>query len=175
MKPKLLILSDIFGFENCPWIKIYEELLESDFQLVFYDSCKLAGFERGNLTEKEIHTQFINGGINNAANELLKLENKEVNILAFSIGGTIAWKAVLKGLKTNSLYAVSSTRLRFETKKPNCIIQVIFGEKDAFKPDIDWFKRLNLEAEIIKNGHHEIYKEKDVINDLCERIKYSHN
>lgn len=124
------------------------------------------------MTEKELHKQFLNGGINNAVDELLKLENKEVNILAFSIGGTIAWKAALKGLKINTLYAVSSTRLRYEAKRPNCIIKVIFGEKDEFKPESTWFKKFNLEAENVKNGLHEIYKEEDVINYLCERIKY---
>ena len=174
MKPKLLILSDLFGFDNSSWIKIYEELLKSDFQLVFYDSCKLAGINNVDLTEEELHSQFINGGINSAVNELLKLENEELNVLAFSIGGTIGWKAALKGLKINRLYAVSSTRLRYETKRPSCIIQLIFGEKDAFKPENVWFKKLNIEAEIIENGQHEIYTKEDVINDLCKQIKDSH-
>ena len=175
MKPKLLILSDIFGFENCPWIKIYEELLESDFQLVLYDTCKLAGIDSAGFTENELHIQFINSGINNAVNELLKLENNEVNILAFSIGGTIAWKATLEGLKIKYLYAVSSTRLRYETKRPDCNINLIFGEKDRFKPESVWFKNFNLESEIIMNGLHEIYKDENVISYLCERIKNNQN
>ena len=173
MKPKLLILSDIFGFDNSPWIKNYVELLESDFQLTFYDSCKLARINRSNLTEMKLHTQFINGGIDNAVNELLKLENKNITVLAFSIGGTIAWKAELKGFKINRLYAVSSNRLRYETKRPNCFIHLVYGENDTFKPESTWFEKLNLETEIIENGQHEIYKNKEVINNLCDRIKLS--
>ncbi len=174
MNPKLIILSDIFGFHNAPWITNYIELLKSDFQLILYDSCKLAGIERAFLTEKELHTQFLNTGIENAINELLKLEKEEVNVLAFSIGGTIAWKAGLSGLKIKSLYAVSSTRLRYETIKPNCFIHLIFGENDPFKPYDIWFKQLALEPEVIKNGQHEIYKEYDVQNNLCNQIKHSH-
>lgn len=175
MKLKLLILSDLWGFDNSPWIKNYKELLKPDFQLIFYDSCELAGIDKTDLTEKELHSQFINGGINNAVNKLLQLENEEVNVLAFSIGGTIAWKAALKGLKINKLYAVSSTRLRYEIKRPDCYIQLIFGEKDQFIPEHIWFKKLNLESEIIKNENHEIYKKEYIVQSLCNRIKTHYN
>lgn len=172
MKPKLLILSDLFGFDNSPWIKNYKKSLESDFQLIFHDSSKLAGIDRAHLTEKEIHSLFIYDGINNAVNELLRLEKEEVYILAFSVGGTIAWKAILQGLKTNKFLAVSSTRLRHETIKPNCNIKLIYGENDPFKPENSWFENLDLEVEIVKNGNHEIYNDPNFINDLCNRIKH---
>jgi hypothetical protein len=175
MKLKLLILSDLWGFDNLPWIKNYEELLKSDFQLIFYDSCELAGIDKTDLTEKELHSQFINGGINIAVNKLLQLENEEVNVIAFSIGGTIAWKAANNGLKINKLYAVSSTRLRYETQRPDCHIQLVFGEKDQFIPEQIWFKKLNLESEIIKNEQHEIYKKEHIAQRLCDRIKTHHN
>jgi hypothetical protein len=175
MKIKLLILSDLWGFDNSPWIKNYKALLNPDFQLIFYDSCELAGIDKTDLTEKELHSQFKNGGINNAVNKLLQLENEEVNVLAFSIGGTIAWKAALKGLNINKLYAVSSTRLRYEIKRPDCDIQLIFGEKDQFLPEHIWFKKLNLEPEIIKNENHEIYKKEYIVQSLCNGIKTHYN
>jgi len=175
MKPKLLILSDLWGFNNTIWVENYVELLKSDFQITVYDSRKLAGISETNLTEKKLHSQFINGGINTAVATLLRLEKKEVTVLAFSIGGTIAWKAALKNLKITQLFAVSSTRLRYETEKPNCSIQLIFAEKDAFTPNNDWFKKLNLESELIKNGAHEIYKNETLTTRFCNRIKTLNN
>lgn len=174
MKPKLHILSDLFGFENSLWINKYVELLELDFHLIFYDSCKLAGIDSTNLSENELHSKFVNRGIDSAVKEFLKLENEEIDVLAFSIGGTIAWKAALNGLKINNLYVVSSTRLRYETEKPTCSIQAFFGEKDAFKPEDIWFKTLDLDVEIIRDGQHEIYKKEEVINTICNRIKHDY-
>ena len=173
MKPKLLILSDLFGFDNSPWINNYQTLLQSDFQLVLYDSCKLAGIDRSHLTDMEVHSKFINGGINSAVDVLLKTEIEYVSILAFSIGGTIGWKAALSGLKVNSLFALSSTRLRYETKRPNCALKIIFGEREQFKPEDSWFTKLDLQPEIIKYEQHEFYKNEDLIKNLCEQIKHS--
>lgn len=173
MKKTLLIISDITGFDNLSWINNYIELLKSNFQIVLYDSRKLAGIERSDLNEKELHSKFINNGIEKAANLLVKFENEEVDILAFSVGGTIAWKAAINGLKVKNLYAISATRLRFERNKPNCKIHLIYAENDLFKPEDQWFKLLELNREIIKNGEHEIYKEMHVINKVSKFINNS--
>ena len=68
-----------------------------------------------------------------------------MDILGFSIGGYIAWKAALEGLKVRNLTAVSATRLRFETTKPDCKIALIYGEHDTFQPSIDWYNRIELD------------------------------
>lgn len=170
---KLIILSDLWGFDDSHWIKNYTKLLETDFSLVFYNSYKLAGIDKTNLTEKELHSQFVHGGLHSAASRLLQLENKEINVLAFSIGGTIAWKAALKGLKINKFFSVSSTRLRYEIEKPHCYIELFFGEKDLFKPEQNWFEKLNLAAEIIEGEGHEIYKKKYIAQKICNQIKSS--
>jgi pimeloyl-ACP methyl ester carboxylesterase len=171
MKLKLLILSDLWGFDDTPWIANYEDVLSLDFQIIRYDLCELAGIDKTHLTEKELHTQFIDYGITNAIIKLLELEKEKVTVLAFSMGGTIAWKAALEGLKITKLYAVSSTRLRYELKRPNCDTQLVFGEKDPFIPKNIWFKKLNLEPEMIKNGQHDIYKKESIATILCHRIK----
>lgn len=173
MKLKLLIISDLWGFDNSLWINNYAKLLESDFELLFYDACELAEIDTTNLTEKEIHSKFINGGITNAVAKLMSLENEKINVLGFSVGGTIAWKAALNGLNITNLYAISSTRLREESEKPNCKINLVFGEHDQYSPDSNWAKNLNLKLDIIKNGEHEIYKNKKVIKYLCNQIKKS--
>lgn len=173
MKPKLFILSDLWGFDDASWIENYTELLKSDFQLTLYDSRKLAGIDKTNLGEKKLHSKFVNGGINRAVNKLAQLEKEEVNILAFSIGGRIAWKAALNGLKINKLYAISSTRLRYEIERPDCHIHLTFGEKDQFIPEQVWFKKLNLAPEIIKDEAHEIYKKDYITQGLSTLIKTS--
>lgn len=135
MKPKLTIISDLFGFQKSNWIEEYVKLLTSDFQLELYNAPELAGIESSHLSENDLHNQFIDFGINREVNELLKLRSEDSSILGFSIGGTIAWKAALEGFQITNLYAVSATRLRHETEKPNCNIHLLYGENDPFKPE----------------------------------------
>lgn len=175
MKLRLVIISDLWGFENSHWIENYANILSSNFELIFYNSRELAGIDSNIVNEREIHSEFINGGICNAVNKLLELENNEINILSFSVGGTIAWKATLKGLKTNNLFAISSTRLRYETEKPNCNVHLTFGGHDTYRPNKDWAENLNLKIDIITDGEHDIYTKSNIINGICERIKTHHN
>lgn len=169
-KPKLIILSDLFGFKHSDWIGNYVDLLKSEFILTIYDSLDLAGIDITNLSKKEIHSQFINYGIENAVNKLLQLEKKKVNILAFSIGGTIAWKGALEDLKTDNLYAVSATRLRYELKKPISKIHLLYGLQDPFIPKSSWFHQMDVSTKIIKEGNHEIYKSLEFTKFLCALI-----
>lgn len=171
MKERLIILSDIWGFEKSEWIKYYSDLLSSDYDIKYYNSCELGEIEINSLNENIRHQQFVNSGIEIAVKKLIEVEKKECNILAFSIGGTIAWKAVLKGLNTKSIYAVSSTRLRYETEKPDCKIKLFFGEKDDFKPTPKWFEKFHLTNEIIEKGNHQIYIEKKHSIKICESMK----
>ena len=160
-KPKLLILSDLFGGENPKWINYYTNALESKFKIQYYDVLELANIDASNLAEVDIHKQFINGGIDKAVETLLKLETDKVTVLGF-IGGTIAWKASLQGLKTTHLFAVSSTRLRYETEVPNCESKVYFGENDPNKPLCKWFADLKIANTILQGQSHDFYiKEKN--------------
>ena len=158
-KPKLLILSDLFGGENPEWIKPYTDLLESKFEIQYYDVLELANITISDLTEMDIHNQFLNGGIDKAVDNLLELEKGKVAVLGFSIGGTIAWKAVLKGLKVSHLTAVSSTRLRYETHLPDCKVKLYFGENDKNKPESQWFLNLDVSYEILQNMLHQLYRD----------------
>ena len=171
MKTRLVVLSDLWGFENSLWIKKYEEILTSDYDLVYYDSRELAGIDKNIVNEKEIHLRYINGGICNAVDKLRESEKNEIDILSFSIGGTIGWKATMKGLKTNNLFAISSTRLRKETQKPNCNIHLTFGGNDIHRPSKDWAEMIGLTMNIIKDGGHNIYTQPNVIKSICEEFK----
>ncbi|TDQ27865.1 alpha/beta hydrolase [Tenacibaculum caenipelagi] len=171
MKQRLLILSDLWGKENADWVSTYVENLSEDFEVVFYSSCELAGIPDFDITEHERHRLFIESGVEEAVENLLSLEKEEVVILAFSIGGTIGWKASLAGLKIASFYAVSATRLRYEKEKPLNKVTLYYGEGDAYKPDVSWFEKMKVDYHIIPKGTHELYRDKEFAKKLCLEIK----
>ncbi len=166
MKPRLIILSDLWEFSGSEWVHDYVNILESTFEIQTYDCCSLAEIDRSNLTESTIHNQFINGGVKNAVKKILEIETDKVSVLGFSVGGTIAWKAVLKGLNADKLYAVSSTRLRYETQKPNCLAKLYYGEHDRFRPNSNWFTKVLIK----EKEDHLMYSEIDFINEICDEI-----
>lgn len=170
MKNRLIILSDLWGTKNSDWITQYSNVLKEHFDIQFYDCCELGEVNIENANQEFIHQQFIQFGIDKAVTNLIKREQNPVSVLAFSIGGTIAWKAALKGLQPKSIFALSSTRLRFETQKANAKIKLYFGENDSSKPDESWFSQLNIDYESYKDKTHEFYKEKEVAQAICRQI-----
>lgn len=170
VKPRLIILSDLWGKEKSDWVSNYIELLEGTFEIQYYDCCELGAIDKINYTEENLHSQFINGGIEKAVEQLLKKENNQINVLAFSIGGTIAWKAALKGLNVSQLYCISSTRLRLETEVPNCKIQLYFGEQDLNRPNSKWFTDFKISFHIFENQSHNLYFEQNNAIVICNDI-----
>lgn len=167
VKPRLLILSDLFGGKNPEWLKLYTEILQSKFDIQYYDVCELANISLERIIESDLHNQFINRGIEKAVESLLQLEKEKIVVLAFSIGGTIAWKAALKGLEVSHLIAVSSTRLRFETEIPNCKIKLYFGDKDLNAPNLKWFTNLKVSSHFFENQDHQLYLERKNVFLIC--------
>ncbi len=172
MKSRLILLSDLWGKTKADWIQYYHELLDPVFDLQYYDCCELGGIDITNLKEETIHSRFVEDGITMAVERLLELEKGKVNILAFSIGGTIAWKAGLEGLKIEHLQAISSTRLRYETSKPNCSIKLRYGSKDPFIPGQEWFEKMELAYEIIQDGDHLIYTGREFARKVCSETDH---
>jgi hypothetical protein len=170
MKPRLLILSDVFGGKNPEWVKLYIDLLELKFDIQYYDVLELANITVLDFTEMDIHNQFLNGGIDKAVHNLLELEKDEVAVLGFSIGGTIAWKASLKGLKSSYLIAVSSTRLRYETHLPDCKIKLYFGDKDLNLPDLKWFSDMKVSRHFFENQAHQLYLDQNNVAVICNEF-----
>ncbi len=169
-KRKILVLSDLWGAENADWITNYIRILDRHFEVVFYDSCELGDIDIENNSANERHNQFVSGGIDKAVLKLLQIETEPFAVLAFSIGGTIAWKAALSGFVTQYLFAVSSTRLRFETQKPPGSIQLFYGDEDAYKPKKEWFAQLCIEGKFYENQSHEFYKSKETAIEICSLI-----
>ena len=170
MKPRLIILSDLFGLQKSAWKKHYIDSLKPHFDIQYYDCCELGNIDKYDFTEKTLHEQYLNSGVSLAVEKILKLEKNKVNILAFSIGGVIAWKAALQGLKIDHLFAISSTRLRHETNKPKGDIHLYFGENDYFVPEPTWFERMEIDSELFPFKDHNMYRESDFARTICKKI-----
>lgn len=170
MMKRLIILSDLWGKKKATWLTNYTELLENDFEIVFYDSCELAEINTTIYTEENLHQQFVNGGIEKAISKLCEIEKQNDTILlAFSMGGTIAWNFAMKSNRKLLMYCISSTRLRYESKKPSGNIFLYFSENDKFVPKDTWFKIMNLSIIKVK-GNHDIYRDKNFATFVCEEI-----
>ncbi|WP_321281146.1 hypothetical protein [Marinifilum fragile] len=170
MKPVLIVLSDLWGREKSDWIQFYSKPLSSIYTVKFYDSCELGGVDKSAYQESKLHEQFVNGGISRAVENLKAEGHKIIEILAFSIGGVIGWKAALNEMNIRAFFALSSTRLRYETEKPNCYIRLFYGEKDKYQPNSDWFEQLELKNNIIPNVSHEMYRDENVARFICQEI-----
>ena len=162
MQKNLVVLSDMYGYPK-GLIPDYMKYEYEGYSCKYYDLQILAEIDP---KAKDIHSQFVDNGINTAVKNLLDIETRKVSIISFSMSGAVAWKAAQYGLKVDHLVAISSTRLRFETKKPNCKITLLYGENDYYKPDYEWITAHNLNV-IHKPGmNHELYKEKNLKTEI---------
>ncbi|MFH6936330.1 alpha/beta hydrolase [Flavobacterium sp. FlaQc-30] len=167
---KLILLSDLWGIEKSDWMLQYTSILKQHFEIYYYDCRELGGLSKDKLLEENIHTQFLNGGIDTAVKKLLEIECEASAVVGFSIGGCIGWKACLSSLKVKHLFAISSTRLRYETEKPLAKIELLYGEKDCYKPDSSWFQQMKIKEKVCKNEEHELYQKKEIAEYFCKRI-----
>lgn len=170
MAERLVVLSDMWGAKKGLWITSYLGYLQQHFDIVFYDCQQLANIDLAIDSNKNVHQAFVNGGIDTAVQHLLKKESEPSHFLAFSTGGTIAWKAELAGLKMKSLYNVSATRIRNESEKPKCRTTLIYGGKDEFRPSDEWAKNLEIDMEIVPNFGHELYSDEKIIQKVCKDL-----
>ena len=167
MAERLVIISDMWGVKKGLWITSYLGYLQHYFDITFYDSQALAHLDVQVLNQENIHRAFVEGGIETAASHLLKKEHKPAHYLGFSMGGSIAWKANLLGLPMKSLYTISATRIRNETKFPNCKTTVLFGDTDNCRPKAAWYNTANLNSELIKGFGHNMYNDEKIIKKVC--------
>ncbi|MGF1923761.1 MAG: alpha/beta hydrolase [Bacteroidia bacterium] len=167
---KLIILSDLWGKGRSDWINNYVTILENHFEVIFYDCCELAEIDSVEYLEDKLHQQFTNGGIDRAVKAILDKEKGSIDVLGFSIGGLIAWKAILGGLNAESLTAISSTRLRYEDKRPECTINLFYAGNDKYIPIDDWFRKLNIEMNVYPEEEHTFYINKGIAIEVSNKI-----
>ncbi len=167
---KLIILLDLWGNKKSDWVVNYSVILQTYFEIEFYDCCELGQIDLTDYSEDKLHLQFINGGIDRAIETLLEKEKGIVNVLGFSIGGYIAWRASNEGLLIKNLTAISSTKLRYESIRPECTVQLLYGENDKYIPKNDWFSRIGLDKEIYKGEEHDFYTKREIAIDISNEI-----
>lgn len=170
MGKKLIILSDLWGHANAAWLTQYTDVLHPYYDIKLYDSKTLAGIDKSLTDESIIHNCLVNGGIDQAVINLIAAEPESMSVLAFSIGGTIAWKAAMSGLRVEALIAISSTRLRYETAQPACDIMLCFGKSDPYKPDQAWFDQHKLIPYVFEGAGHDMYIDPAFAARICDRI-----
>lgn len=170
MAEKLLVISDMWGVKKGLWITSYFGYLQQYYDIQFYDCQQLGNIDELVNTKENLHKAFVDGGIDTAVAHLLKKETAPCHVLAFSTGGTIAWKAGLQGLPMKSLTAVSATRIRFETAQPHCDIDLMYGECDEFKPGMKWAEQLGVDLTIVPNFGHELYSDEKIISEICMNL-----
>ena len=167
MSEKLVVLSDMWGAKKGLWIASYFGYLQQYYDIVFHDCQQLGDIDVPISSEENIHKAFIEGGIDTAVSNLLKKESAPAHYLAFSTGGTIAYKAALKGLPMKSLTAISATRIRLEEQRPDAPLKLIYGECDEFKPSLKWAKQVGVDLNIVTNFGHALYSDEKIISDVC--------
>lgn len=167
-KPRLIILSDIFGSSNETWMDEYRALLEPHFNCIEYDCRELAGI--AHLHQESMHEGFASGGIEHAVDNLLNREINDAHILGFSVGGTIGWKFALKTKNVLSITLISATRLRYETRVPQSENVIYFGELEEFGPQSEWFEAMEITPKWIARGGHDCYKDLNVIKQVCKHL-----
>lgn len=167
---ELLILSDLWGREKAEWIAFYTAILSDKYNITFLDICELGNVDKTVYTAKALHEQFVNGGADTAVKKVLELQDDYDAVLAFSMGGYIAWRAAMEGFAIKKLVAVSSTRLRLETLKPVEDTTLFYGVKDSNKPPQKWFNAMNISPVFIPNESHNFYREEKYVKMICEKL-----
>ncbi len=171
MAEKLLVLSDMWGVKKGLWITSYFGYLQQYYDIQFYDCQQLGNIDEVVNNQENLHRAFVEGGIDTAVAHLIRKEKTASHVLAFSMGGTIAWKAALAGLPIKSLTTVSATRIRMEEQKPGCAdLNLIFGECDTFKPDMNWANRVGVALNVIPSFGHELYSDEKIISEVCMEL-----
>ncbi len=168
--PRLLVLSDLWGKDDKQWLSHYYDFLSPHFDWKYYESPQLAELKAPNLSQEDRHSFFLKQGIPTAVSNLLQVEPKPVYVLAFSIGGTIAWESAFRGKQVLGLYAISATRLRYKTENPAFPTKLLYGAEDKYRPDHEWFQHKNIEWQILAGKAHEVYKQVDFIDQYKEDI-----
>lgn len=160
----------MWGSKQGLWITSYLGYLQQYYDITFYDCQHLANINVAIDSAENVNKEFVNGGIETAVAHLLTKETEPSNYLAFSTGGTIVWKAALRGLPMKSLYAISSTRLRLENERPQGDIKLLYGENDEFKPSQEWLGIMGVDTEKVIGFGHNLYTDEKIIGKVCKEL-----
>ncbi len=161
----------MWGAEKSAWLNNFQHALLSHYKIKFYDATKLGQLDPNRYgDEKSLHQAYIETGIDHGIQNLIRIEKEPQIYIACSIGGIMAWKAALEGLPIKKLIAISSTRLREESKSPNCDFQLFYGKDDSNKPSANWLNTFAKDKHEIINGDHDIYTDKEQVPYIIKSL-----
>ncbi len=166
MAQRLVVVSDMWGSKKGLWITSYLGYLQQYFNIVFYDSRDLAQIDKNTACSEELYNSFLEGGLELAVSQLLGHETTESHYLTFCAGGTIAWKAAIKGLPVKSLYAVSPIDLDQQEEGPDCPVTLLYGELGSKIPSDEWVIQTKANIEVVPNFGHEMYSDEKIIRKV---------
>ncbi|MEQ5792522.1 hypothetical protein J4E06_15765 [Muricauda sp. NFXS6] len=166
MAERLIVISDKWGAKKGLWIASYFGYLQQYYDIVFYDCQQLGNVDVSIFSEENIDKAFREEGIERAVANLLKKESKPAHYLAFGTGATIAYKALLKGLPTKSVTAISPVGIDTENQMAPADVQLIYGECDTSKPGIKWAKSVGADLRVVPNFGHTLYSDEKIISEV---------
>ena len=166
MAERLVILSDMWGSRRGLWITSYLGYLQQYFDIVYYDSQELAGLDMVVKTRENLCRALVEGGYDTAVAQLLAKEKTPSHYLTFCAGGTIAWRAALKGLPMQSLYAISPLWMEQEQEKPDCSVKFLFGELHQERPGEGWAEEMGVDLAVVPNFGRELYSDEKIIRQV---------
>ena len=170
MAERLVIISDMMGSRQGLWITTYLGYLQQYFDIVYYDSQELAGLDLVVKTRENLCEALEEGGYNTAVSQLLAKEKVPSHYLTFCAGGSMAWKAALKGLPVKSLYAISPLGLESEEERPDCPVKLVYGENHLARPNAEWAQTLGVSLAVEPNFGRELYSDEKIISKVCLEI-----
>lgn len=173
MKPRLVLLSDLWGKGRSDWWQNYDQLLAPHFNLQWYDCCALAGLQLVPYEQEHLHRQFVAGGIERAVQALIQHESTRSSpcyILGFSIGGLIGWRSIVAGLRANYFCAISATRLRYETHVLPLNGLLLYGKEDPYQPAPEWLDKQQLQHQVLADFRHECYQESAIAEQIAQEL-----
>lgn len=170
MAERLVVLSDMWGSRQGLWITSYLGYLQQYFEIVYYDSQELAGLDLPVKTRENLCEALAEGGYETAVSHLLSKEKTPSHYLTFCAGGSIAWRAALKGLPIKSLYAISPLWLDQETRRPECPVTLMYGERHLERPDRIWSETLGVPTFVEPNFGRDLYTDEKIIGKICLQI-----
>lgn len=167
MAERLVIISDMMGSRQGLWITTYLGYLQQYFDIVYYDSQELAGLDLVVKTRENLCEALEEGGYNTAVSHLLAKEKTPSHYLTFCAGGSMAWKAALKGLPIKSLYAISPIGLEHEEQRPDCTVKVVYGAYHQERPNQNWAEKLGVALTVEPNFGRDLYSDEKIIGKVC--------
>ena len=167
MAERLVVLSDMWGSRRGLWITSYLGYLQQYFDIVYYDSQELAGLDLVVKTRENLSKALSQGGYDTAVTQLLAREKTPSHYLSFCVGGTLAWKAALKGLPMKSFYAISPPSLEREQLKPDCPVKLLYGELHQERPGADWADPMQVNMRVEPKFGQELYSDEKIIRKVC--------